>query len=313
MIINAVAVPVKVDRISLNEVSVVSIQETAVLLEMGNLLHNVDPGHTVAIPYGILLEAARVQALGDKVRAVSAPAFIAVIRRIVIDAVFVRIRDRTAYVVVISCRCRCSHHLQAAVFGDHTEVVCIRLSRLSCRLSFLFHPVKILIRVADRRDLPVTSVVTAYLQGEIVAIGSCVHFRIRIRCVTYCHPLINVKIRGSIFKTASCNFDPGNQSPDHIVCGHDKGCIFSLSLPFVYYAYGKSSMIRCVACNVSALFRFVIFEIVDKIVGFITKFVLDHSEIGIHLLRRGDDFFVFSSHGMIIEISDRLIKAGRSF
>ena len=280
---------------------------------MGDLLHDIDPCHAVFIPYRILLETARKQTLGDKVCAVSAHSFIAVIRRIVIDAVFVRICDRAAYVVIIGCRSKCSHHLQAAVFGDHTEVVCIRLRRLGCGLGLLFHPVKILIGIADLRDLPVASVVTLYLQGEIVAVGSCVHRRIGIRRVTDCHPLINVQIGSSVLKTASCNFDPRNKSPDHIIRGHDKGCVLSLSLPFVYYASGKSRIIRGVACDVSALGSFVILEIVDQIAGFISQFGFDHSEIRIHLLRGCNDFFIVRSHGMIIEITDRQIKASRSF
>ena len=88
VVVSAVAVPVKIDWISLEDVAVGRIHEGSVLLEVRDLLHDVDPGYTVLVPHGILRETAVIKTLGDKVRAVSASSFVTVIKRIVIISVF---------------------------------------------------------------------------------------------------------------------------------------------------------------------------------------------------------------------------------
>ena len=101
VVICAVAVPVEIDRITLEDIAVCGVHEGSVLLEVRDLLHDVDPRYAVLVPHRILRETAVIETLGDKVRAVSASSFVAVIRRIIIDAVFIGIGNSLGYIVVI--------------------------------------------------------------------------------------------------------------------------------------------------------------------------------------------------------------------
>ena len=127
---------------------------------MRDLPHNVDPGDAVLVPYRVLQEAARKEALGDKVRAVSAFSLVAVIGRIVIDAILVRVRHRGIYVVVICPDCSGRHHFLRPVFGNDTEGIRALLPRLQGVFYFLLHPVKILIGIFNSGDLPAAAEVT---------------------------------------------------------------------------------------------------------------------------------------------------------
>ena len=50
MVIGSVAVPVEIDRITGENIPVIGIHERAVLFEVSDLLHDIDPRHTVFIP-----------------------------------------------------------------------------------------------------------------------------------------------------------------------------------------------------------------------------------------------------------------------
>ena len=67
------------EGVSPENIAVVGIHEGPVLLEVGDLLHDVDPCYAVLVPHRVLLETAVIEALGDEVRAVSSSALVAVI------------------------------------------------------------------------------------------------------------------------------------------------------------------------------------------------------------------------------------------
>ena len=313
VVISAVAVPVEVDRISLEDGFVTGIHESPVLLEVRDLLHYVDPRDAVLVPHGVLLETAVIETLGDKVRAVPAFSLVAVVGRIVIDAVFISVSDRLGYVVGIGrCGDRC-HHLLLAVFREDSErigVLALCLQRVS---NFFLHPVKVAVRIFYGRDLPLALSVAVEFKGESIAVSSRIDGRDLIGCVSDRHPLVNVEHGSLSLYGAAVDFDPRNQRADLVIGGNDIRSIFSLSVPLRDHTAGKLLPAVPGADHITALGGLVIFEIIDESLGFVTQFGFYRCKIGRHHLRGCENFLVRRGHGIVVKASERFIEAPRSF
>ena len=313
VVIYAVAVPVEVDRIAPEQVGIAGIHEIAVILKMRDLLHDIDPCHTVFVPDGILLETARIQALGYKVGAVSASSFVAVVRRIVINAVFIRICDRRRYIVVVGLRRGRSHHFFAAIFRDDPHIVIS--GRLCFRgiFRFLIHPVKILIRVGYRDEVPAAVPVTVDDKREVIAICSRINDVRCFRSIAHGHPLVDVQHGGVSGRAASRHLDPGDHRVDRIGCGHHIGSELSLPVPLRDDIRGKIRRFVIVTGYISALGRLIELQVIDQALRLFADVLFDRREIGIHLLRGCDDLFIRYGHGIVIEVPDRTVKVSRPF
>ena len=279
---------------------------------MRDLLHHVDPGHTVLVPNGILLEAARVEALGDEVRAVAASSLVAVIGGVVVDAVFVRIGNSCGNIVGIGLRGRCCHHLFGSVLRDDLHITYTGLLCLRGVFRLFRHPVEVLICIIHRRDLPVALPVTLDIQGEIVSV-CCSVYRVRLlRRIADRHPLVDSESCRFPVKAAVCDLHFGNSCPDHVRSRHDIGSIFPLSVPLRYDLSGKSAALTA-AGNIAALGRLVVLYVFDQIIGLSSDLLLDHREVGRHFLRRFDDLLIRRGHGAVIQLADRPVKVPGSF
>ena len=82
---------------------------------MSDLLHDIDPRYTVLVPRGILGKSSVIEALGHKVGAVSASSFVTVIRRIIVNAVLIRVSNSVGYIIVVGSGCGRRHHFLFAV------------------------------------------------------------------------------------------------------------------------------------------------------------------------------------------------------